>query len=148
MSNGERTGWRDLALSERHRLWGFNCPSVDLDFLLVEYNLGKPVAIIEYKEDRARMPNTLHPTYRAITELANMADLPFLIAFYSNVDWWFRIYPVNADAARYYREGQVMTEREFVESLYHLRGLCIEQNVLAHLKRIKPISSIRTGGRV
>ena len=30
----ERTHWRDEALSERHRLWGYDCPAVDVDFLL------------------------------------------------------------------------------------------------------------------
>ena len=45
----ERTNWRDQELSARHRTWGFNCPAVDLDFLMVEYNIGKPVGLIEYK---------------------------------------------------------------------------------------------------
>ena len=62
----ERTGWRDQALSDRHREWGFNCPSVDLDFLMVEYNIGLPVALVEYKNERAWMPDFRHATYRAL----------------------------------------------------------------------------------
>ena len=42
----ERSGWRDMRLSERHRRWGWNCPAVDLDHLrslgipLVSHNMG------------------------------------------------------------------------------------------------------------
>ena len=67
----ERTGWRDARISARHRLWGFNCPSVDLDFLLVEYHLGKPVGLVEYKHYQAQEPNVIHPTYRALIDLAD-----------------------------------------------------------------------------
>lgn len=28
----ERTEWRDLSLSKRHRRWGWDCPAVDLGF--------------------------------------------------------------------------------------------------------------------
>lgn len=49
MSAYERSGWRDMELSGRHRIWGFNCPAVDLDFLMVEYNLGIAIAVVEYK---------------------------------------------------------------------------------------------------
>jgi hypothetical protein len=37
----ERNGWRDLEMSLRHKLWGFHCPAVDIDFLMVEYNRGQ-----------------------------------------------------------------------------------------------------------
>lgn len=134
----ERTGWRDEKISERHRMWGFNCPAVDLDFLMVEYNLGKPVGLIEYKHDGAQMPNLKHPTYRALTELANLAGLPFFIAFYHNEDWWFRIVPVNDLAKEVYVEQQAMSELEFVTSLYQMRRLVIEREVIAKLKTIQP----------
>jgi len=34
MTAHERTGFRDEALSRRHREWGINCPAVDVDWLL------------------------------------------------------------------------------------------------------------------
>lgn len=34
MTAQERTGWRDEEISARHRIWGVNCPAVDLDFLM------------------------------------------------------------------------------------------------------------------
>ena len=44
----ERTGWRDEALSKRHRDWGWDCPAIDIDFLMIEYDKGKSVALVEY----------------------------------------------------------------------------------------------------
>jgi hypothetical protein len=54
----ERTEWRDLELSKRHREWGLNCPAVDIDFLMVEYYYGKPVALIDYKRFTGSKDNT------------------------------------------------------------------------------------------
>lgn len=129
----ERTGWRDEKISARHREWGYNCPAVDLDFLVVEYNLGKPVALIEYKHEGAMMPNFNHPTYRAIRELANMSNLPFMVVFYNNESWWFRVYPQNDHSKKIYREATLLTEKRYVESLYYMRGLVIEKEVLSKL---------------
>lgn len=138
MTAHERTGWRDQQISERHRIWGFNCPAVDLDFLMVEYNLGAPVALVEYKDRRARKPDLNHATYRAINQLANIAELPFLIAFYWPECWAFRVSPVNARAKLVYRGDILLTERRFVKSLYHLRGLKIEEQVYRQLNTSLP----------
>lgn len=43
----EKWGMRDQDLSERHRLYGYNLPCVDLDFPLLEFHHEKPVALIE-----------------------------------------------------------------------------------------------------
>lgn len=134
MTAQERTGWRDRELSLRHRDWGFNCPAADLDFLMVEYNLGVPVALVEYKHHQAKTPELRHPTYRAIYELAKLADLPFLIAFYWPNEWAFRVDPVNDKARGTYGDGMMLTERRFVKSLYYLRGLKVQEQVLANLR--------------
>ena len=134
MSAEERTCWRDAEISARHREWGFNCPATDLDFLAVEYNVGLPVALVEYKKmPGARMPDVKHPTYRALNELANRARIPFLIAFYAVTPWWFQVWPVNDLAARHYQNGELLTERGYVSRLYHLRHLVIESSVLCCL---------------
>ncbi len=138
MSKDERTGWRDRGISARHRLWGVDCPAADLDFLLVEYNLGRPVALVEYKHEDARMPDLKHATYRAIRSLADAAALPFWIAFYSNTDWWFRVYPVNVLAQEHYASDRVMSEREYVTSLYRLRNYLVKHELLANLSDTKP----------
>jgi hypothetical protein len=129
----ERTGWRDAEVSARHRHWGMNCPAVDLDFLMVEYNLGKPVALVEYKHHYARTPNLLHPTYRAIRMLADGYrddPLPFIVAFYWSDIWAFRIVPVNEVAERHFKFNEHVSEREFVSRLYRMRRLVLA----AHLK--------------
>lgn len=134
----ERTGWRDQKISERHRMWGYNCPAVDLDFLVVEYNVGKPVGLVEYKHEGAAMPNFNHPTYRALSELANAANLPFLIAFYNNTQWWFKVFPVNTRAKAIFTSSETLSEKEYVTALYKMRSRIIELAVLNKLNTAKP----------
>ena len=122
----ERTGWRDAALSERHGHWGFNCPAVDLDFVMMEYNHGKPCALVEYKHKNAREPNTGHATYRALIALADgysAGPLPCFIAVYDPDDWTFVVTPLNESARKHYAhcEGNTLTEQRFVRSLHLLR---------------------------
>lgn len=138
MTASERTGWRDRDLSARHRRWGFNCPAVDLDFLMVEYNLGEPAAIVEYKHHRAAMPDFRHPTYRAIQNLADrQPPLPFMVAFYWPGAWAFEIHPLNDQAMSLYGpESCELTEREFVTSLYRARSWVVEESVLRACKTV------------
>jgi len=142
----ERTGWRDQEISARHRLWGFNCPAVDLDFLMVEYNHGKPVGLVEFKHYLAQFPNLLHATYRAIVDLADNyrptdgrePGLPCLIAFYWPDMWAFRIHPLNDLARGWFAEGELITEREFVSRLYRIRHFAVEPSVLDRLSTALP----------
>lgn len=139
----ERTGWRDARVSARHREWGFHCPAVDLDFLVAEYNVGKPVALIEYKHFQARMPMLEHPTYRALTDLSdNYSDgsLPFIVAFYWPGIWAFRAHPVNGVAKAHFVEGEMLTEREFVTRLYRLRRLRLTRTIHDKLNDLLPTS--------
>lgn len=123
----ERTGWRCEAISRRHREWGYNCPAVDLDFVVAEYNHGKPVALVEYKDRRAGKPDISHPTYRALVALADGyvgGGIPCLVAIYCPDDWWFQVYPLNDAARSHYAhvgDGEILTEQRFVRSLYLLR---------------------------
>jgi hypothetical protein len=134
----ERTGWRDAAISQRHREWGFNCPAVDLDFLMVEYNLGKPVGLIEYKHHLARPPNLNHATYRALVELSDAAKLPFLIAFYWPEIWAFKVLPVNDVATKSFELWEILSEREFVRRLYRMRRLVLARHLELFLNNDLP----------
>ncbi len=140
----ERTGWRDEAISSRHRAWGFNCPAVDLDFMMAEYNHGIPVALVEYKDSRAREPILGHPTYRALAELANgyrNAPLPFFIAVYNSQVWSFRIIPANDAAANFYGRHLLLSESRFVRSLYVLRKTALtdaDNLIIEGLNKICP----------
>lgn len=138
----ERTGWRDEDISARHRLWGWDCPAIDIDFLMVEYDYGSPKALIEYKywNETARHPNLNSPSYAAIRELADNSKIPFLIVFYFKNPWIFHVVPGNqfASLAGFPDQNRHWTEREFVESLYRLRGRLLPQDIDAKLCRDLP----------
>lgn len=139
----ERTHWRDQRISLRHRDWGYNCPAVDLDFLVAEYNVGKPVALAEYKHFRARVPSLLHPTYRALTALADGytdKPLPFFVAFYWPDIWAFKITPVNDVAKEHFANDERLSEYEFVRRLYRLRRLVLTQEIADKLNHQLPPS--------
>ena len=73
----ERSGWRDEGISLRHRKWGWDCPAVDIDFLLIEYDHGKAIALVEYKNEHApRQRGATSASHRAIADLASKAGLP------------------------------------------------------------------------
>lgn len=125
MTPHERTRWRDEEISLRHRdWWGRDCPMVDIDFLAVEYNHGLPVAVVEYKHYNRKALELEHANYRALTELADRAQIPFLVATYWPECWAFSVTPVNELARSIYRKpGKMLTEREFVQSLYYMRDI-------------------------
>lgn len=152
----ERTGWRDMELSRRHREWGFNCPGVDLDFLMVEYNLGRPVALVEYKYHEAQQPNLSHPTYRALRDLADcyrpkdlpeIEGLPFLLCFYWRDPWSFHVRSLNDRAYAAFGAEAFLSEREYVTALYRLRGLFIQEAVLNRLDvHLPPVCDMAAAG--
>lgn len=125
----EITGWRDEEISRRHRLYGMNVPAVDVDFLLVEYDRGQAVALIDYKRRADK---------EWIKELGNLgalarlydssgAQLPFFVVQYRVSDWRFRIHALNEAAIEAlqkhgYRDDGVVTEYDYVRFLYALRG--------------------------
>lgn len=119
----ERTYWRDGHLSQRHRMWGLAVPAVDVDFLLIEYDRGRPSAIIEYKGEHAPAQFPSHPSYLALSNLGDRADLPvFAVRYAQNFSWW-KITPLNKVAKLLVPERVEMSEREFVTWLYNIRGL-------------------------
>ena len=130
----ERTGWRDEALSRRHREWGWDCPMLDIDFLVVEYDSGKAIALIEYKHEMSPEQRSSHPSYQALIDLGNKAGMPvFAVRYAEDFSWW-RIVPLNSEA-RGVTEVTTLTEREYVALLYKLRGRFIPLEVLERLGR-------------
>ena len=118
----ERSGWRDMELSERHRRWGWNCPAVDLDFLSLEYDRGEPVAIVEYKHENARPQYASHPTYQALIRLGTRAGIPVFAVRYESTFTVWKVIPLNDVAKEKLAERIEMNERTWVEFLYRLRG--------------------------
>jgi len=125
----ERTGWRDLGLSERHRRWGWNCPAVDLDFLFLEYDRGQPVALIEYKHENAAPQYASHPTYQALINLGTRANVPVFAARYKSDFSKWTLIPLNGVAKTIQATRICLTEREFVTFLYLLRGYALPDSV-------------------
>ena len=118
----ERTGWRDLRLSQRHRRWGWDCPAVDLDFLFLEYDRGKAVALVEYKHENSKPQYRTHPTYQAMIDLGNRAGVPVFGARYADDFSWWKVTPLNSFAKTWIAKQVVLSEEEWVTFLYRIRG--------------------------
>lgn len=143
----ERTGWRDEEISLRHRKWGFNCPAVDLDWVVVEYNSARLVAFVEYKHYRARNPNLTHPTYVALQRAADDLGLPFFVSFYWPETWAFLVKPVNDIAVTHFGNPEPFSERGYVRRLYKFRNLAITDHILAPLNtELPPADDYRMRG--
>lgn len=135
----ERTNWRDAAISQRHRMYGWDAPALDIDFLMLEYDSGKPAALVEYKAQGAQAVKASHPSMQAIRTLANAAHIPFLVVFYSQVkNWCFHATPMNPFAQRYVPQPAYFSEREYVLLLYRLRNRACPSNILSQLNTYKP----------
>jgi len=108
----ERTGWRDLRFSQHHRSWGFDCPAQDVDFILIEYDHGKAVALIEYKNYKSTTSGTfLESTgHKALAELATSSKRPAFLVWYSDNFDWYIIHSLNKFA-----------ENQLLQSNYHPR---------------------------
>lgn len=135
----ERSGWRDERISMKHRQWGWDCPGVDIDFMMVEFNQGVPKALVEYKAFGATFPNVQHPTYKALRTLADAAGIPLFIVFYDSYYWYFRVTPVNKTALAALPRTTVMTEREYVALMYRIRGLPMPSDLTPKLGNYKQV---------
>ena len=137
----ERNGFRDEWISRKHRDWGWDCPAVDLDFLLVEYNLGVPAGLIEYKHHAGyptRQIDARHPTYRALVALANACRVPALITFYWPEHAAFQVQPLNEHAADIYPDDRILSEYAYVGGLYKMRSRTVAAEVGENLSRTLP----------
>lgn len=148
----ERTGWRDAELSKRHGAWGFNCPAVDLDFVMMEYNHGKPCALVEYKHKNAKPVDPRHATCRALVALADgykHGPLPCLIARYDPHDWSFVVTPLNNRAKEHYRHcnEEPLTEQRFVRSLHLLRKSVLTEEDEAAISELNSAVYAQSSGR-
>jgi hypothetical protein len=131
----EETGWRDLELSRRHRLWGDGCAMTDIDFLATEYDYGVPAGIVEFKRFglSAKRPDLNHPNMRALAALADGVNNPFLVAHYQTRPFGFRVFVGNGNDGNYFVDDGLYTEREFVRGLYYLRGKSARRSILEQL---------------
>jgi hypothetical protein len=136
MSAHEHTGVRDLALSNRHRLYGFDCPATDIDFLLLEYNHGQPIALIEHKHKNA-LVNLNDSSIVATKNLADRAQLPFFIVRYNPDNWHYIAIPGNRYATSHVVAPTLLMEEEYISLLYKMRGGTVPQYVLDAIKEVQ-----------
>jgi hypothetical protein len=131
----------DRELSDRHYKWGQNCPAVDLDFLMCEFNRGIPVVLVDYKWHGAHLGNTNGFTFKALSSLYNEHGelLPFFIARYWPENWAFRVLPVNKPAQDFAStsDWMPMTERQWVLGLYRLRKIVLSRADQAAVDKLK-----------
>lgn len=138
----ERTGWRDENISRWHRLWGIENKAIDIDFPLIEHSNDygdiRLAALIEYKNEHAKIQYPSQPQYKVLCELANPAELPAYAVRYADDFNWLRIVPLNSFARKYLPKMDKMTECQYVQFLYKLRGYDeIPQDVLETIRILK-----------
>lgn len=132
--SAERSGWRDAALSQRHRAWGIDVPAVDIDFLLVEYDNATPVAIIDYKHTRARAVDKGLASYIALRKLGDTAGLPVFIVVYADDLCAWSVTGLNVHGKRMVPTVRCYSsELEYVTWLYELRGRSIPDHIVTSL---------------
>lgn len=144
----ERTGWRDRALSERHRRWGWDAPFVDFDG--IEYDDGRPLFMVEYKDEHAPPVDPKAANVRALCEVGDRARLPFFIVRYGRTpDWWFVVRPANriAKALPKLPQGRI-SERDYVLFRYRFAGRECPQDVLAQFAAPTRYLTVEEIGRV
>ena len=134
MTSFERTGWRDEELSRWHRRLGVNCPAVDVDFLLVEYDHGKASALIEYKNEYASPQYASHPNYQALIDLGDRADLPVIVCRYKTDFSQWKVIPLNDKAKSIIPQRTTLNEIEYISLLYKIRGRECPKSVIDGMK--------------
>lgn len=144
----ERSGWRDRALSERHRAWGWDAPFVDFDG--IEYDDGVPLFMVEYKDEHAAPVSPQASNIRALAEVGDRARLPFFVVRYGRTpDWWFLVRPANAVARKLtdLPQGKIC-ERDYVLFRYRFAGRTCPPDVLSRLSAPQPVLTREQIGRV
>jgi hypothetical protein len=135
----ERTGWRDAALSARHRLWGPGLGLVNIDSLWLEYDsqqaMPRALALMEYKHERAAWCRIDSKSNRTVADLADRAQLPFFVVTYSGDFSRFRVVPFGVCATRMLSSPVDLSELDWVEFLYRLRGRSMPESLRQELEQ-------------
>lgn len=127
--------------SDRHRLYGYNAPALDIDFFMIEYDKGLPAALIEAKHINAQNVRLDHPSFRAMKVLADNSKIPFLITYYDPETACYYIVPMNdhARAIPLCDKPRWFTEKNYVKMLYWLRKKNVPADILNNLSSTAPI---------
>ena len=108
---------------------------MDLDFPLLEYDRGLPVALIEYKHEKMQKISLGHPTFHALSVLSDKARIPFFVVRYKDDFSVFNVIPANSYAKEKLPDGsKFLTEAGYVKFLYWLRGHECPQSIIDGLR--------------
>jgi hypothetical protein len=112
-----------VEISDRHRLWGYDLPAFDLDFMMIEYDLCKCVAIIEYKNEHADPFNSDSANCRAMIHLSRHreGDLPAFCVRYASDFSWFEVTALNQAGEAWFSPPATISEGEYRNFLYRIR---------------------------
>lgn len=123
------TGWRDSRLPQVHSWYGFDMPAPGMSLVMVEYDRGRAVGVINYvRRDARELPKGIEVVraYRAMAGLCRPdgRPLPFLTALYDPRNWTFKLFGHNeaAQGLTGCRGWLPCTEEHFARLLYRLRG--------------------------
>ena len=112
-----------IKLGILHRMFGQDCPAIDLDFVLVEFDHERPVALIEYKHCSGKPIQTdQNIGVSVLRNLGDMAKLPAFICRYDLVNGRFKLAAINDLGLRFMPEIKELSTEEYVNFLYVLRG--------------------------
>lgn len=124
------TQFRDARLNLVHAGWDIPFPSAGMVLPMVEYDRGRPVAVVNYLRRGDALPYgpAESAAYAAMGQLRRSDDtvMPFITAQYDPRNWAFRLFGHN-DAAHELMGTKpgtwiACTEDHFVRLLYRMRG--------------------------
>ena len=117
----ERTNWRDNKLNDLHNKYGYEFPTDNVEFLMLEYDKSMPVALVDYK----RKSNGTEISKSIINFCDNfLPQLPYFITSYEIIDNALTnidIIPCNQQAIIEIGYKQNISEKELVKIQYKLR---------------------------
>lgn len=132
-----------LLLSHRHRQWGHDCPAVDLDFVMAEYNHGVTVAIVDYKHHGESVQHTNARSYAVLGDLYDRhgRQHPLFVARFWPDTWAFKVRPMNERATQVVGRlsWHPFTEQEYVLLLYRLRKDALTEGDRRYIERLNDI---------
>lgn len=128
----ERTNWRDSLLKEIHDEEKFPLPLNDLGFLVLEYDHGKPIALINYEKFNKPLTLTYQESMNNLRILADslsprisVFDVRYSYQKELDIIDKIKVTPINETAKgkiAHIDDYVILTEKEFIFFLYSLRN--------------------------
>ena len=137
--------WACRQLSDRHRRWGHNAPTLDLDWMVIEYSRGVARALVDYKREYAALGEIKGSANLAAFRdigTGRLRPLPVVVVRYQTEPHWaFEVHATNPVAVDLLG-GQPrcrLTERSYVELIYRWRGVDrVDANILRNCDNEPP----------